>query len=668
MAIDALELQPTLNNLPLEGSASYDSILAYCNRQFESCKNDRLQFERNWYLNIAFYFGRQYATWTSPYGTAKLVTPQAPPWRVRLVSNQIRRYIRKEFAKSTKESPTGFVLPASGEDADLMAAKAGDAIIEYLFRETKLQRELKRAVFWAHLCGNGFIKNWYNRKNPQQDSVSDMPAVEKISPFHLFVPDIVQEDIEAQPYVIHCASKPKEWIKNTYGVHVSGHASANSGMVEDKFLQAMGITDKNNKDYAYVKEIWCKPGGYFKDGAVIVWSGSQLLYFSEGWPYSFSDFPVAKIDHIPTGRFYSESIITDLIPLQKEFNRSRSQIIEAKNRMAKPQLIAPLGSIDANKVTSEPGQIIQYRPGFNPPQPLPLQSLPSYVIQEIDRNIIDMDNISSQHEVSRGQSPTGVEAATAISFLQEQDDSVLADLISSIEEATEKIGRQFLHHVNQNWDEARKIQIVGLNQQLEAFEFSRSNLNGNTDYIVQTGSASPRSHAAKQAFILDMMKSGFIHPAQGFKHLDMAETGRLYEEMQIDYRHAQRENLKMSQGVGLPPPVVDPISGEQIPLDPSTLMEDPNFSGFPTNTWDNHVVHIMEHDNWRKRQEYENSPPEIKMLFELHDRTHKKMLCLLYGVMPPDDPTMLNSIVFKLMNNIPVAPVDAEAPPGGDFT
>lgn len=676
--------------IPQKGSVAYAEILNFAESAFSLCKQNRLQFELQWYLNIAFYRGKQWVQWSHRQGgqnglpLARLIEPAAPTWRVRLTSNQIRKYIRKEHAKATKETPTGFVLPQSGEESDVFAAKAGDALLEYANEQAKTTQRIRQAVWWANLTGNGFLKDWYKAADPEEDTLGDIPMVENVSPFHFYVPDVVSLGIEDQPYVGQAATKDMDTLFHTYGVEIpDSNKSTNDS--EEKFLQVMGISERHNKKQTFVKEFWFKPGHSkrFPDGLVIVWTDTTILYMQEGWPTDThnGEFPYTKIDHIKTGSFYNESIITDLIPLQKEYNRTRSQIIEAKNRMSKPQIVAPVGSIDANKITSEPGLIIFYKPGFDKPAPLDLQSLPSYVIQELERNRVDMDDVSSQHEVSRGQAPPGVEAATAISYLQEQDDTVLADLTRSVEAAAEKVGQHFLTYINNHWDQERKVQVTGLNLQMEAYEFSKKDLNGNTNYKVEAGSATPRSKAAIEAKIQMFMENGWITPEMGLKYMEMSEAGKLYEELQVDSRQAQRENLKIQEGIGIPqPPVVSPeeqmgqelmgMMGAPVPeFDPMAIMSQPGFVGFPVNPWDNDTAHILEHDTWRKRQEFENSPPEIKMLMHKHIMHHKLRLVTLYGIPIPltgnpmqDDP-MLDSVVFRILNNIPLAP---QPSPEGD--
>jgi len=205
-----------------------------------------------------------------------------------------------------------------------------------------------------------------------------------------------------------------------------------------------------------------------------------------------------------------------------------------------------------------------------------------------------MEDISGQHEVSKGQTPPGVTAATAISYLQEGDDSKLGNSVSSIEEGVERIGKHLLEHVQQFWDLPRIVRVVGTDGEYESFQYSGADIAGNTDLNIQSGSAMPRSRAAKQAYIMQLGQMGWIPPDRALRYLDMAETGRLYEELQVDVRQAQRENLKMLQGVQV-----------------------------QVNTWDEHAIHVMEHNNERKKQKFESSPPEVMQMFEQHVQTHQ---------------------------------------------
>jgi hypothetical protein len=389
------------------------------------------------------------------------------------------------------------------------------------------------------------------------------------------------------------------------------------GTIESKFFSAMGLSNQDSSKKVHVRELWMKPCPKYPEGAHIVWTNDTLLSYTPYWPFAYNDYPFAKIDHIPSGRFYGTSSIVDLIPLQKEYNRTRSQLMEAKNRMAMPQLLAAQGSIDPNKVTSQPGLIITYKPGFPVPQPLPLSQIPQYVIEELDRTQRDMDDIAGQYEVSKGHAPPGVEAASAIAYLQEENDTLLLHTVFSLEEAVTKIGKHLLVHADTFWDEPRLIKVVGTNNAFEAQMFSGADIKGNTDFRVESGSSIPRSLAAKQAFITDMGKMGFIPPDKVLRYLDMAETNKLYEESQVSARQAQRENLRMAKFQEL----------------------------VPTNEYDDDPIHIYEHQNFMRSQQFEILPDEIKQLHIQHLQMHR--MKMQAQMVPPEmggNPMMENQM------------------------
>ncbi len=596
---------------------------------FDECQSQRQQQERQWYLNLAFYTGNQYVAFKSVNGTFDLYLPSAPYYRVRMVINHIRKIVRKEISRLTAQKPNAYIIPASSEDTDVFAAQAGEQIWDSLWRRLHLNRVIRQAVYWQAVCGNGFIKSYWDPNKKDAEGKYGDVCIENVKPFYIFVPDLMEEDLEKQPYVIHAQVRSNSWVQETLGVDASNNRLES---VDDQLLNVMQVQrNDKKKNQTTVLEIWVKPG-YLPDlpeGGMFIIAAGQVVQGWDQWPYEHNQYPFSKLDGTLSGKFYNSSIIEDLIPLQRELNRSRSQLIEAKNRMSKPQLTAQKGAINPKKITTEPGLVIEYEMGYDPPQPLPLQNLPPYVTEEISRLLEDMADISGQHEVSNGSTPPGVTAATAISFLQEQDETLIAANYSSIEEGIEKVASQTLIYVKMFWDEERTVKIVGLDGSFDVQTFKAADLHDNTDIRIEAGSALPTSRAAKQAFLLDLMKMGFIPPEKGLEMMEIGGINRIYEEVQIDRRQAQRENLRMR--------VVTP-EDMQMHME-AWMQENPELtkdvdSGLklqpppiiPVNTWDNHEIHIEVHNNYRKSQAFEVAPSEVKALFEDHVRMHQEAM------------------------------------------
>lgn len=623
-------------------------IISWAQQQFQMMKNARAMTERQWKINLAFYFGRQNVQFRQPGNvlvpgqSGTLYVPPAPYYRARPVINRIRPILRGEISKLTSQKPTASIVPASNEDSDMYAARAGEQIWDSIWRRKKLKAVLRRTLFWTLACGSGFLKTYWdpNGIDVDADQQGDF-CFDPITPFHVFCPDMRQEELEKQPFLIHAQLRPRESLQMQFpGLNINTK-DGREDILEDSYLNLIGASNPDDKNTVMVLEVWVKAGAIalFPQGAMFTIVGDKIVQGGEGWPYQHGQYPFAKFDHIPSGKFYNDSSIVDLIPIQREYNRTRGQIIEAKNRMAKPQLIAPAGSVDPRKITTEPGIVIEYTPGFDPPQPIPLSPLPGYVLQELDRLLMDMSDISGQHEVSRGQTPPGVTAATAISYLQEQDESMLSPTFDSMEEGIENTAFMTLSLVSQFWDIPRMLKVVGTDGSFEVLSFRGADLRGNNDIRVEAGSSLPTSKAAKQAFIMDLMKMGFIPPDKGLEVMEIGGINKIYDEIQVDVREAQRENLKMARitqdqldqfnqiqsGMAeiAPEKLLNPNDGQagaQTQLAPN---QPPNIPLIvPVNNWNNDQIHIQVHDKYRKSQDFDMAPPWVKQLFEAHVQAH----------------------------------------------
>jgi hypothetical protein len=362
------------------------------------------------------------------------------------------------------------------------------------------------------------------------------------------------------------------------------------------------------------------------------------------YPFRHGRYPFVKIDHVPSGMYYSRSVIQDLIPLQKEYNRTRSIMLESRNLAGKPQWGYVTGSIDPKKFNSRPGLLLPVQLGFDFPKALEQPELPPSVVNELEVTIKDMDDVSSQYEITKGRTPPGVEAASAIAYLQEENDTILHHTVVSLEAAVQETGVQVLANVHDFWAADRIVQMTSKNQFMEVKQFKATDLNPIMDFRVESGSMAPRSQAAKQAFITELMKMGVIEPTKALKYLQMAETNKLYDEMMLDYRHAQRENVAMGMGQELTKvdikgqPEIDPMTGiemgpavkQDIERDPMTgepsIDEEtgqPVVFNVTTNPFDNHEIHVQEHEAFQKTQEYELLDPQVQQIIQDHVDQHK---------------------------------------------
>lgn len=632
------------------------TLVAWAKSEYEKCKSARKTEENDWYLQLAFYNGYQYHDWRTISGKQGLVEEPNPANLPRITVNRIEPIIRTEIAKTTAQKPSATVVPASNDEDDLLSANAAEQVWESIYEDNNFQTEiLQKAEFWRAITGNGFIKCFWDPSIKHYETKKTIDPLtgraltervvsstgdvryEAISPFHLYVPDLSQEDLQQQPYVLNVYTKSEQYVKRTFGSVLPKDfkpSKVAASEIQDTALMDLRGVDNAKPDAVLVIEMWIKPGSnaLVPNGGLITIVDTEIVQFAEnGIPYHHGEYPFSHLGGIQNGKFYRRSVIKNLIPLQREYNRTRSQIIHAKNLMAKPQMMYDEGSVDPRKITARAGVWIPVRPGFSKPTPVPIQPLPNYVIQEIQQLHADFEDLSGQHQISRGESG-GLTAATAIAYLGERDDAYLTTVFDSIEAAVEKMARQALALFVQYVDEARLIKITGSDGSFDAMMLSGADIASGTDIRVESGSALPTSKAARQALVTEWMKMGFIPPEDGLRILEMGMLKQYYNTIKIDENAAQRENLMIKK-------VTEEMlqqfeaawnegaaNGDQDKVDPTTgnpLQVPPMV---PVNAWDNHAVHVEIHNRFRKSQAFQLLPDVVKAEFQKHISMHEQAL------------------------------------------
>lgn len=630
-------------------AASKDAakLAAWVKQEYTRAKQARTQRQLQWYTNMAMFYGQQWVEQTGGNWPAdmqgKLTVPKKPYYSQRKVINRTRAFARSEMAQFLSAIPNAVAVPATAEDEDVRAAYAAEQAWQSISETQKLRYHFSRAMWWTTITGNGFIKTWWD-----QDAIDKVSGQQgtirygSVTPFHLFVPDMREQDIDDQPYIINAYIKPLSWCYRYFGDALKGvdlQPSVSSGnqIIEEGYLN-LGTVNTSAPDSVIVYETWVKPGAHklMPEGGVIISIDDYVVSMTrDGLPYNHGQYPFTKFEHIPTSTFYGDSPLVDLNPLQREYNTLRSQISEAGNRMAKPQLLAQKGSIVPSKITNEPGLVIEYKAGFAAPTPLALSPLPQYYVDQQDRVLTDIEDIGGQHDVSRGQAPAGVTAGTAISFLQEADNSYRTPQFQNIEDGYSRIAQQTISNFVQFVDIRRKIKTIGADGSFDTMLLTGADLKNGTDIRIQQGSSIGVSKAAQDARVMDMFGMGLIDQPLALRLLEVGGAQKILDILQVAERKAQRENIKMKmmkpeelmmaeqqfamqQQMMQAEMPMDQMGMEMPPMDMPPLI--------PADDFDIHEKHIEVHNTFRMSQEYEILPQEIKAQFEKHIQMHEQFL------------------------------------------
>lgn len=586
----------------------------FVKQQLDKCKKDN--YEQQAYLNISYYAGKQWIVLEKTSGL--LVEPAKEPWQIRYIANKIQPIVRTELAKLTKNHFIMFVAPATNEDSDIKSARVADKVCSWLEYELGLQAVDRENCLWGLTTGVSFVKPYWNPSKGEK--LIDFDGTEMhqgdvdccvVSLFELKF-DTSYTRWEELPWICHEKIRSVEDIKARYGVDVEPELGLTAtNLYEAKIanlstVNTSGIEFKNFDNSAVVHEYWELPSAQYPKGRRITTCSDKVLLYEEDIGFGEQDqtpreLPFFPFVHIQVpGRLIPTSVVEQIIPIQREYNKSRSQIIENKNLMANPQWVVMEGSVD-DEITNRPGGVITYKAGYQEPKVVQMPPMGADVYQNIELCDREFEFVSGQHETSHGSTPSGVTSGTAIGYLQEQDDTKLGPTIANFIACKQRYMRYMMKMIQQKYDVGRTVRLVGENKKTEVFSFKGSDLTS-IDVRVQESTMYQTSKAAKQDFILKLVQYNLLSPEKDkeliLKALEIGITDSVYDEYEIDTTQAQTENDKWAAG------------------DMSPIVRD----------FYNHEVHVKEHNKFRKGESYNNLDMGLKMLVDLHVTEHLEYL------------------------------------------
>lgn len=665
---DLIRKLPGLRDLP---DAEDRALIEDLERLFEAAKQDRMAYEGQWVVNLAFLSGQQWVVF-DPVARRLRAVRSLDRKQVRMVVNLVRQQVLTKYAKLSQTRPESHAQPASDDVDDRRQAEVCDAILSHLREVDGSEGAETRALMWAITAGTGIFKTCWNKaagtpllypdtlqavsQDPLtgEDVREDVPhpkagqpvterngdpvhlgevEVSEVSPFEFF-PDPFGLTMEKKSWCFIQSLRSREYVMERYGIDVDPREVSSDQFIDGQ-LMAIGVGgNAQPRRGCLVKEFWQRSTKQYPEGRYVVYVDDRVLVQGPN-PYPKAQLPFSAFVDIPVpGRFWGASMIEDMIDPQRNLNKARSQIVEIRNAMKPKYFVAQNTLRPGQQITNAPDEIIEYQPVPGAPdggRPHAAQGInaPDSMWKDVERSQSEVRTVSGIHEVSNADVPGGVTAARAIGFLQEQDDLRLGPTAKEYERAISerdefklRLGRQF-------YDEPRTARIVGPNEAIKVVEFYKEDIPENVDVRVQAGSSLPKSRVARQNFLLQLWKEGFFKddPAEAARLMELGDIEGFYREQKRDRAHAERENDAMKAGR---PKVVEDFHG--------------------------HKAHIHTHNAFRKSEEHDALDEATRLLFAEHVAQHQAFAAqeaVTPAAVPADAPT-----------GDPAADPFAGAPPG----
>lgn len=629
-------------------------ILDLVQRRFASAKRLRRSRELTWYLDLAFYIGDQYAHLADD--KTQILTgakdSKVPKHRVRAVSNKVAPACDHLVAQLTRSMPTLRASPQTEDPEDNDAATLSTSVLTHEWRRmdlTLLDHDIKT---WKTITGTaGLWLRWNGMLGPmKRDGSGPRGEIEPIvvTPFNMYPDPSASRNIR---WFIHASEEDVDEIKDQFPerAHL---ISPDSGVREgsshyERRLRAMmgatlGFANEMmpTENTCTVMTYWSPRSREHPNGLMAICTSSALLWAGDNpWAHFGQDWcPIEIFRHKAlSASFWGKGAVSDAIPIQKERNRTLSQIIEHRNRVTGGRYWIPRGCrVNVNAMTDAPSEKVWYTPAppevgggraYRPEREDP-PPLPAGLFRLLDTLAREIEDCFSYHEVSKGQAPPGVKSGVAIEQLQEKDEAPNVPVSIRDNVAWSRVGRRILALVQDQWDEERTIQVHGDDGYEELVAFKGMDIPGSMDVEVDADTLLPITRAGRIAALTDFAERGILSPMEVREALfgGFGTVRAAINRASLDVRKQKREIRRMCRG-------------EWAPVD--------NF--------DDHMQHLMALNQFRKSPRFElvrgkeilvadaagqpQGVSTIGAMFEAHARAHGVILAMQMAQNTPQEAT-----------------------------
>ncbi len=563
---------------------------------------------RDYWLNTAFHSGHQWVYFNPQ--SHRLDTWEGDPERVKAVVNRIWPASRTTQAKLTQRELTFDVSPSAPDDATMHGASTAEAILHdvHLRHSWEDIRSKNSRSTW--LGGTAAIcVDWDPKAGNQVDQdVFEGDTVETPLSIAEFVVEPGSRDPIHARWWIKAQSLPPEQVKATYNLEDTPPADATAGLspLQGSLMAGNDGREGQRPELTKVLTYYERPNNASKKGCVCVVIDGKMVQGPKDWPFPFKDRLNLAITYETQKdtTWDGETVVTMARPIQVLYNQAQSNIAEHIKNAGNARLAVPSSMIDLMQSFSDlPGEMIPFNEGDGVPSWISPPQMPNWWETWPSKLEVVMDDLMGVHDVSRGTAPTNIESGYGLSVLAEHDSTPIGRMLKSAAVAWSDVATMVLQLYSSEVKETRTSMVATPGFAPETVRWTGRELQGQTQAVVPEDAIVPISKAAAMATADKMMQMGLITTIEEYAtQASLPGQRHLLERTRPDAAKARRENADMAVGM------------VAVPAD-----------------FDDHAIHIAEHNVFRKSAKYERSKPEVRGIIDTHIQAHETMAAELAG-------------------------------------
>lgn len=550
------------NSQAYSPSLEEKKVIRYVTKKFEKSKKTKANYDYKWLDYYKMFRGKQWKE-------------QRPTYRHSEVLNLLFQTIQSQVPIITDTRPKFEFLPQ--EPGDYEISEILNEVAQADWVKYNWMYKLTEVIYDGHFYGTGMSQLKYE---PDKSEI----CYESVDPFYCF-PDPSAVDVnEKSEYFCYAepmeVSKIKEkWDNGKYVkadlIDLMHGSKTDLGPVKFKsptdsrtYVEGDGASPSlDYKDQALVITMYCKSDESeeiksqsvneetglpeetvlsklkYPNGKKIVIASGVLLEVGPN-PYDHAEFPFQRWqNYILPREFWGMGEIEQLEGPQKTFNKVISFALDVLTLMGNPiWVVDNTSGVDTDNFLSRPGEVIEKEPNSEVRRVEGAQLQP-FVLQLIDRYKQWFDQIAGSQDITRGISPGGVTAASAIADLQNAAQTRIRQKSRNLDCYLQQLGNQYKSMVFQFYTVPRIYRITNKEGLEKYFKFyidpetktarveryspeglsmgiDEYQMRGDFDVRVSTGSSLPFSKAQKEDRLTKLFQLGILDEEEVLKGLD----------------------------------------------------------------------------------------------------------------------------------------------------
>lgn len=601
----------------MDGDEAQDDIAGWVRKKWDQSDSALSDERQSYWLNYSFIEGYQWVFWHAPSRTVADFPRAMADDRVRIVANKMQPNLVVLLVRLTRRE-LSFEVPASAaDDTTLAGARLGEHVLEAMRRDEGWEALRRDEIHAAFLGGtSAIVVEWDSKAGEELGVEEESGNVVTAGAVRLSAKSITEFTLEPgtrswrdSRYLITAETLPPGQVREHYDLDEDPPADrvqASGPLARQLHLQRGWPV---NVDLCTVYTYYERPSKKKPKGRHVVTVGDEVLV-DEAWPFPFDRLNLYPFRQLQLPKKWTGStLLNDARPLQVAFNHALSNLTEHMKKAGNARMAIPdTANVDPDSLTDEPGEVITYD-GTQPGKPgwIEPPHLDRWLVQHKDDLSAQIDDVMAVHDISRGEAPGDRNSGLALSLLAEKDETPLGQMAHDQSEGWAYIASLVLELLEAKVLERREATVTTDSGVPVVKEWNGKALKGQTRAIVPIDATMPHSRVQMQAWLQNigqqfpgMLAKLAAAPAQLARLLELPSASMFGQVVDADVAQAEAENHLMSIGQ-------IPSYGDQ----PAPL------------PFENHGVHIAEHNRLRKSAAYIYAAEEVRHIIDMHILAHE---------------------------------------------